>query len=54
MDEVTSTKEVIIPLTQEELQALTRMLQWPEDLAAYDKSNQPTNMAEILGGMVTL
>lgn len=49
MDEETPTPTEVIKLTNEELEALKRMLQWPEDLAAFDKSNKPTNLSEILG-----
>ena len=54
MDEETPTPKKIIQLTQEEWKALHRMLQWPEDLATYDQSNKPINMAEILGGLTSL
>lgn len=54
MDEQTPTQVEIIELTPAELRALERALQWPEDVAAWDRANTPTNMATILGSMTTL
>lgn len=36
-----------IPLTEEEAKALERMLQFPEDLPAYDRLNSPTRLPEV-------
>lgn len=36
-----------IPLSNQEYQSLERALQWPEDLAQYDKNAKPTNLPEI-------
>ena len=55
MNEKTNSKDQrVIPLTREEYLALERAMQWPEDLAAYDRSNKPTNMAEVLGNLTTI
>ena len=54
MDVVTYTPTVKIDLPPDALEWLERALQWPEDLAAYDRSNQPINMAEILGNSTVI
>lgn len=55
MNEETNSKDQrVIPLTSDEYLALERAMQWPEDLAAYDRSNKPTNMAEVLGNLTTI
>jgi hypothetical protein len=36
-----------IALTEDEAKALERMLQFPEDLPAYDRLNSPTKLAEF-------
>jgi len=36
-----------IPLTDDEAKALERMLQFPEDLPAYDRLNSPTKLTEL-------
>lgn len=36
-----------IKLTPEEYSALERAMQWPEDLAKYDRIAKPTNLMEI-------
>ena len=41
MNEETKTAVVIVPLPDEALEWLERALQWPEDLAAYDRLNTP-------------
>lgn len=43
----TNNNEVVIDLPKEALEWLKRELQWPEDLAAYDKLNAPTNLTEL-------
>lgn len=40
-------EDVDIQLTEEEYTELERAMQWPEDLAKYDKLNMPTNLSEI-------
>lgn len=40
-------EDVDIQLTEEEYAELERAMQWPEDLAKYDKINSPTNLSEI-------
>lgn len=40
-------KEKEIPLTPEQYKELERAMQWPEDLAQWDKTNTPTNLKEI-------
>ena len=47
MNEYDDTAEVIVPLPPEALAWLERALQWPEDLAAYDRLNTPTNLTEL-------
>lgn len=47
MDEDTTIKTVVIPLPSEALEWLERALQWPEDLAAYDRLNTPINGSEL-------
>jgi hypothetical protein len=34
-------------LTQDEYDGIERLLQWPEDLEAYDRSNAPTILDEL-------
>jgi len=36
-----------IELTEQEYNALERAMQWPEDLAKYDRLNAPINGAEL-------
>jgi hypothetical protein len=36
-----------IQLTEQDYNEIERLLQWPEDLAAYDRSNSPINLVEI-------
>lgn len=36
-----------IALTEEDYNEIERLLQWPEDLAEYDRSNAPTTLTEI-------
>jgi hypothetical protein len=55
MDEETQSKDArTIKLTEKEYVELKRLLQWPEDLAQYDKDNQPVNMASILGNLTVI
>lgn len=55
MDEdIQSAGDRVIKLTRDEYLALERALQWPEDLPAYDRSNTPTNFADVLGGLATI
>lgn len=55
MDEETKSPDAkVIQLTEQEYQALHRMLQWPEDLAKYDEDRKPTNMAMYLGNQTIL
>lgn len=44
--------ERVIPLSKDEYKALERAMQWPEDLAAYDRANTPTNLTEIAFAVV--
>jgi hypothetical protein len=39
--------EVILKFTKQEYMEIERMMQWPEDLAEYDRTNKPTNLTEI-------
>lgn len=41
MNEETKTQVVVVALPEEALEWLERALQWPEDLAAYDRLNTP-------------
>jgi hypothetical protein len=36
-----------IQLTEQDYNEIERLLQWPEDLDAYDRSNSPINLVEI-------
>lgn len=47
MNEETKTTVVVVALPKEALEWLERALQWPEDLAAYDRLNTPINGAEL-------
>jgi len=47
MNEETQTQVVVVALPEEALEWLERALQWPEDLAAYDRLNTPINGAEL-------
>jgi hypothetical protein len=47
MNEETKTPCVVVPLPEEAIQWLERALQWPEDLAAYDRLNAPINGAAL-------
>lgn len=53
-EETNSPDARVIPLTREQYLELERALQWPEDLPAYDRSNTPTNFADVLGGLATI
>jgi hypothetical protein len=53
-EENNSKDQRVIPLTREEYLDLERAMQWPEDLAAYDRSNKPTNFADVLGNLTTI
>ena len=55
MNEETPCKDaLVIKLTQDEYRQLERALQWPEDLAQWDKNNTPTNFGDLLGSLATL
>ncbi len=55
MNEETQSKDAkTIKLTEQEYKELKRLLQWPEDLAKYDKDNKPVNMANILGNYTVI
>lgn len=47
MNEYDETQEDVIPLPPEVLAWLERALQWPEDLAEYDRINAVTNLTEL-------
>jgi hypothetical protein len=48
MDEETPSRDQrVIELTAEQAEALARALQWPEDLARFDRIAKPTNLTEI-------
>ena len=47
MNEETKTQVAVVALPEEALKWLERALQWPEDLAAYDRLNTPINGAEL-------
>lgn len=42
-----TNKDREIPLTQQEYSALERAMQWPEDLAKYDRIAKPTNLMDL-------
>lgn len=50
-NEETYTATVKVPLPQEALEWLERALQWPEDLAAYDRLNKPINGSELFSNL---
>lgn len=54
IDETFSIDAQVIPLTESEYQQLERALQWPEDLAAWDRLNTPINFADLLGSLTVL
>jgi hypothetical protein len=48
MDEETPTPDArVIELTAAEAEELARAMQWPEDLARFDRIAKPTNLTEI-------
>ena len=48
MNEETKSKtKQDIELTQQEYLDLERAMQWPEDLARYDRIAKPTNLSEL-------
>ena len=42
-----SESVVILKLTKQEYMEIERMMQFPEDIEEYDRSNKPTNLTEI-------
>lgn len=40
--------DTLIAMTTEEYAEVQRLLQWPEDLPAFDRLNSPINMSEVL------
>jgi len=40
-------KDKIIKLTEAQYKELERAMQWPEDLAKYEKLNTPTPLTEL-------
>ena len=44
----------IIPLSKTEHQQLERAMQWPEDRAAWDRFNTPTNFGKLFGSLTVL
>lgn len=55
MNEETKSKDAKqIQLTQEQYNELERAMQWPEDLAQWDKNNTPTNFSKIFGNLTTI
>lgn len=55
MDEETPTKDArVIRLSQDDYEKLERAMQWPEDLAKYDRLNTPTNLADLMGQFTKL
>lgn len=52
MNEETPTEyKIVVKLSDEERQALERALQWPEDLAAWDRLNTPIK-ADLFGNIL--
>jgi hypothetical protein len=48
MNEETKSKtQKDIKLTQQEYLEMERAMQWPEDLARYDRIAKPTNLTEM-------
>jgi hypothetical protein len=43
-----SMTDKTIPLTAAEYHALERAMQWPEDIAAYEKLNTPTPLFDTI------
>ena len=55
MNEETQCKDArTVELTIDEYLELERALQWPEDLAKWDRTHSPTNMAELLGNFAKI
>jgi hypothetical protein len=55
MDEETKSKDARqIKLTQDQYNELERAMQWPEDLAQWDKNNTPTNFGQLLGNLTAI
>jgi hypothetical protein len=42
--------EQTIPLTAEQYHELEKAMQWPEDMAAYEKLNAPTPLFDTVRG----
>jgi hypothetical protein len=55
-EETQSKNQRQIKLTEQDYQSLARAMQWPEDLAQWDKDHDttPTNMAVLLGAWTVL
>ena len=49
-----SNNERIIQLTPEQYNQFERAMQWPEELAQWDKNNTPTNLGSLLGNFAAL
>lgn len=47
MDEYDDTHEKVLDLPEEAIEWLHRALQWPEDLAEYDRVPKITNLTEM-------
>ena len=48
MNEETKSKDAkTIRLTDEQYSQLEKAMQWPEDVAAWEKLNAPTNLSEL-------
>lgn len=43
----TAGESQTIRITQDEYDGIERLLQWPEDLEAYDRVNSPTSLREL-------
>ncbi len=46
-EETESPDQAVIALTPEEYNDLERAMQWPEDLARWDRTNTPTPVTEM-------
>jgi len=55
-EETKSKNQREVKLTEQDYQSIARAMQWPEDLAQWDKDHDitPTNMAVLLGAWTVL
>lgn len=47
-EETKSKDRKVVKLTNQQYRELERAMQWPEDLAAWDKLDSPINLTELV------